>query len=75
MKRKEISRKSWLVEIIKYNDGTAEIHKVNTGFTAYELLGIAEFNRVDIIEQLRGNIKPDIIKREVVDDGTYKENK
>ena len=40
----------------------------NDGFTAYELLGILERVQMDIIAQMRGIIKPDIVKRNVIED-------
>lgn len=38
--------------------------RVCDGFTALELLGVVEFCRSEIVEQIKGTIKPDIIKRE-----------
>lgn len=42
-----------------------KIHKINIGFNALELLGICSWNTDDIIDQLIGRIKPEIIERKV----------
>lgn len=40
----------------------------NEGFTAIELLGLCNLISLEIIQQLKGDIRPDIIKREVIED-------
>lgn len=38
----------------------------NDGFTAIELIGLLEFCQLEIKQMLSGELKPDIIKSEVV---------
>ena len=45
-----------------------QMNRTNDGFGTMELFGILEFIQLEIIQQLSGYIKPDIIKREVVED-------
>lgn len=47
-------------------DNKLSIQSINDGFSALELLGIFELKIDDIKDQMSGNIKPDIIKRTVV---------
>lgn len=42
------------------------LSRVNEGFTAIELLGLCNLISLEIMQQMKGDIKPDIIKREVV---------
>ncbi len=44
-----------------------KMHRVNDGFSPYELLGILEEAQQDILDQIKDKVKPDVIKREVVD--------
>ena len=61
-----ISKRKWIVEHITYNDGTTAISRTNDGFNAYELMGVLELSKDDIINQIKGNVKPEIIKRKVI---------
>lgn len=65
-KEKIIRTKTWTVEVHEYEDGSYGIVRTNDGFAAHELLGICEFTREDIIEQMSGRIQPDIVERKVV---------
>ena len=47
--------------------GRIQIDKVNAGFDALQLLGLLDWSREDVIAQLRGKIKPDTVKRTVVE--------
>ena len=38
----------------------------NNGFSPYELLGLLEQIQLDILQQLSGDIKPDIIQRNII---------
>ena len=38
----------------------------NNGFNPYELLGLLEQIQLDILQQLSGDIKPDIIQRNII---------
>jgi hypothetical protein len=45
---------------------TFELKRTNRGFTPLELLGALDFIRNEIIQQIEGKIKPDIIQRNVI---------
>ena len=47
--------------------GVTNIECVNDGFPALELLGLLDWKREDIIQQLRGKIVPDTVKRTVIE--------
>ena len=38
----------------------------NNGFSPYELLGLLEQIQLDILQQLSGDVKPDIIQRNII---------
>jgi hypothetical protein len=61
-----ITKRKWTVEHITYNDGTSAISRTNDGFNAYELMGVLELSKDDIINQIKGNVKPEIIKRKII---------
>jgi len=58
--------KKYTIELIENNDGTSILNRRNDGFNGYELLGIMEKIQLDILQQLAGNVKVDVVKREVV---------
>jgi hypothetical protein len=49
-----------------YDDGKVELIRRNDGFDVFELLGLISLANNELAEQLRGNLKPDVIKREVI---------
>ncbi len=58
--------KVWIIR--KYIDDDIKnvvLNRINYGFDSYELLGIAEFSRQEIIDQIQNKINPNVIKREV----------
>lgn len=40
----------------------------NVGFSAIEILGMLDWKREDVLRQMRGEVKPDIITRTLVID-------
>jgi len=44
------------------------MHRTNDGFKAFELLGLVEEAREDILMQVKGHIKPHVTKRNVITD-------
>ncbi len=44
------------------------IHRKNDGFSAIELLGLCAMIQHEVLDQMRGTIKPHTITREVVKD-------
>ena len=61
-------KKTYSITIEENEAGGYDMHRICDGFTALELLGILEFVQQEIIEQMNRNLKPDMIKREVVVD-------
>ena len=67
MKKDIIKKRTWIVEHITYIDGTTELSRTNDGFNPLELMGLLELSKDDIINQIKGAVKPDVIKRKVID--------
>lgn len=57
--------KKYLIEIIESDKGYS-MDRTMEGFTALELLGVLEFIQLEIIEQMKGQIKPTEIKRTII---------
>lgn len=55
--------KLYSIKYIKYNDGTSKMERENLGFSAIELLGYLEHIQLDIVDQMKGIIKPTKTKR------------
>ena len=62
-----IKKKKWVVEHITYNNGTTQLSRTNDGFNPFELIGVLEISKDDIIEQIKGNVKPNVIIRKLID--------
>lgn len=45
------------------DDGKVSVYRKARNFNAYELLGILEEAQIDILRQMKGEIRPEIIKR------------
>jgi hypothetical protein len=66
-KEKEVLQiKTWTVKLTVYSDGTSKLERTNDGFHAYELLGLVESAKQEIIKQMQGKMKPTITKRKVI---------
>lgn len=65
--------KSYTIKVIEQND-EIKIHRTNDGFTSVELLGLLEYTQIDIMRQMAGQIRPTVIKRNVIDDNKEKES-
>ncbi len=48
------------------NSDKVKLIRKNNGFSPYELLGLLEQIQLDILQQLSGDIKPDIIQRNII---------
>lgn len=72
--KKIIKKRKWIVEHIFYHDATTELKRTNDGFNAFELMGILELSKDDIINQIKGNVKPDIIKRKLIEKNKEQNN-
>ena len=59
--------KTYTIKVVENDNGKLTLHRINDGFTAYELLGLMEEIQLDIIGMTRQTIKPfDEIKRQFV---------
>ena len=58
--------KTYTMSLNHYDDGKVELIRRNDGFDVFELLGLISLANNELAEQLRGNLKPDVIKREVI---------
>jgi hypothetical protein len=61
-----IRKRSWKQELVEYSDGTSKMNREVNGFTELVLLGLLEYMKSQIIKQLRGRSKPNVIERTVV---------
>ena len=59
--------RSYTIRIEKNDAGLVHINKKNDGFSPIELLGLLSWAYVDILDQMKGYVKPDIVKREFVE--------
>lgn len=60
--------KKFSITLIEDNDKVS-LFRENDGFnSAFELLGILEHAQLEILQQLSGEIKPDVIKRNFIED-------
>jgi hypothetical protein len=65
-KNEVINKKVYTFEIIEYADGSSTMNRINDGFTPMELMGNIEFIKSEIIDQIKGFIKPTRVTRKVV---------
>jgi hypothetical protein len=59
--------RSYSIKIEKTDAGLLSINKKNDGFNPIELLGLLSWAYADILEQMKGRVEPDIVKREFVE--------
>ena len=59
-------KKTYTIIIVDYKDGSQTMKRINDGFNSMELLGLSSFIGQEIKDQIKGLIKPIVIKREVV---------
>lgn len=55
----------YIIEMIETDAGYS-MNRTCEGFTALELMGVLEFVQLEIIEQMKGKIKPTEITRTVI---------
>lgn len=60
--------RKYALEITENEDKVLSFKSENDGFNAFELLGFLTIKKEDILKQVRGEIKPDTITRNVVKD-------
>ncbi len=62
-----VSKKTYTIEVIEYEDGTTQMIRRNDQFNSFELLGRLVFIQHEILDQINGKFKPDFVKREVIE--------
>lgn len=65
-KKKIIAVKKYTVEVNVLEGGRFTMNRTNEGFEVMELLGVLEHTKNDILQQIAGGIKPEIVKRKVI---------
>ena len=68
MKKKIVRKQIYTIECMEYSDGTNAMKRVCDGFNSIELLGLLDYIREEILKQMKGKIKPDIVERKVIVD-------
>lgn len=63
-----IKERSYTIKYTHHQDGSTKLSRKSDGFNAFELLGLLDLTRGEIILQMQGNIKPDFIERQVIVD-------
>ena len=64
-KKKVVEEKTYSVKYILYDDGSSMVERKNNGFSAIELLGYFEQVQLEILDQMRGVINPNVTKLNV----------
>ena len=57
----------------EYDRPMDQMHRECKGFSARELLGLLEYVQLDILKQMAGEVRPDIVKRVVVENDSAAE--
>jgi hypothetical protein len=57
----------YTLEVERKEDGTTSMRSTNDGFNPLEILGLLAFKIEDVRKQMTGEVKPDIIKRTVIE--------
>lgn len=60
----KIQTKSYTIQL--ETTDKVKLIRINDGFNPYELLGLLEQIQLDILQQLSGDVKPDIIQRNII---------
>ena len=64
--QKIVKEKTYSIKHITYEDGSSHLIRENNGFNPFELLGYLEHAQLEIMQELAGKMKPDVIERRVV---------
>lgn len=57
----------YILEVERNEDGATSMRSTNEGFNPLEILGLLAFKMDDTRRQMIGEIKPDVIKRTVIE--------
>lgn len=60
--------KTYKLTVIEDDNKKLTFDSESDGFNALEVLGILERKKQDIMNQMNGHIKPDTIKRKIIED-------
>lgn len=63
----------YTIVIERDKDGKINMKRTNKGFNPFELLGWVEFIKDELLEQIAGSMKPEIVRRKYIE--TKKEEK
>lgn len=64
MEKREINVKEYKFEVIEYSDGSNTFRRTNLGFNIYELIGLTQITRSELLQELSGQKLPiDVIER------------
>lgn len=74
-KEKPANAKTYTIEVFSDIGHQYNIKRTNDGFDAYQLLGILQMTIDDIKEQIKGNIKPNIVRNFIEHDNKGKNNR
>lgn len=61
-KKVVVEEKIYTIKYTKYDDGSSEVERKNDGFNPFELIGYMEQVQIEILQQLKGVITPNITK-------------
>jgi len=61
-KKVVVEEKLYTIKYIKYSDGSSAVERSNDGFNPFELIGYMEQVQIEILQQLKGVITPNITK-------------
>jgi hypothetical protein len=60
--------KTYTLEITVDDENKMRVRSTNTGFSPLELLGLLDLKRDDVLRQVKGEIKPDVFKRDLIEE-------
>lgn len=58
--------KKYVFNVEEQENGKLRFSSTNNGFSGFEVLGILERKKQDILDQLSGKIKPETIERKII---------
>jgi hypothetical protein len=57
--------KCYFMRVRKNKDGKLNLHRLNDGFHIFELIGIMEMAQQEILQQMNGELEPEIIEKKL----------
>ena len=66
-KEQKIAKENtYSIKHITYEDGSSHLIRENNGFNPFELLGYLEHAQLEIMQEIAGVLKPDVVERKFV---------